>query len=235
MNNNTTIKFFGLFTVMMLLGCGGDDDGPAEPIVVPPTAAVLSEPAKDEVCLNGTSINEVQSEVKFIWEASPNTDSYNLVIKNLITEQTNTYTTVSPTQNVTLNKGEPYSWYILSKADKVSETAQSATWKFYLAGDGIVSYAPFPAEITSPEMGSSISGTNGTVNLRWKGSDADNDISGYEVVFGTEDPPVTNLGNTSDEVFNVAVTPGSIYYWQVITKDSEGNTSTSEIFQFKVN
>lgn len=232
--NKTILKFFGGFTVLLLFGCGGNDDGPAEPVPVPPTAAVLSAPAKDEVCLNGNSINEIQSEVAFIWEASPNTDSYNLVVQNLMTDQISTYNTTTPTQSVTLNKGEPYSWYVLSKANNINETAQSATWKFYLAGDGQVSYAPFPAEVVFPDMGSSISSVNGTLTLAWKGSDADNDISGYDVLFDTVDPPISVIGTTSNEVYEVAVASGGIYYWQVTTKDEKGNTSTSEVFQFRV-
>ncbi|HUH47664.1 MAG TPA: hypothetical protein VLZ54_10960 [Arenibacter sp.] len=232
--NNTIIKLFGAFTVMLLFGCGGNDDGPAEPVIALPMAAVLSTPADDEVCLNGRSVNEIQSEVKFIWEASGNTDSYDLVLKNLKTGQSSTYATTSETQNVTLNKGEPYSWFVISKVDKSKETAQSATWKFYLAGDGIVSYAPFPAELKAPEMGSSLVNSNGTVNLSWKGSDADSDISGYEVLFDVVTPPLTTLGTTSDEFMNAAVAPVNIYYWQVITKDEKGNTSSSEVFQFKV-
>lgn len=232
--NNTIIRLLGAFLFLVFPGCGGNDDGPTDPIAIPPMAAVLNAPAKDEVCLNGRSINETQSEVEFKWEVSSNTDSYNLVVKNLITDQTSTYTTTSQSQNVTLNKGEPYSWHVLSKANGINETAQSATWKFYLAGDGLVSYAPFPAEVVFPDMGSSIPSINGTVILAWKGSDADNDISGYELLFDAVDPPLTNLGTTSDEVFNVAVAPGGIYYWQVITKDEMGNASTSEVFQFKV-
>lgn len=228
------LKFFGVFTIILLFGCGGNDDGPTEPVALPPMAAVLSVPANDEVCLNGKSINELQSEVKFMWEASGNIDSYDLVLKNLKTGQSSIYNTTLETQNVTLNKGEPYSWYVLSKADKVKEAAQSATWKFYLAGDGIVSYAPFPAELAAPEMGSSLANSNGTVDLSWKGSDIDNDITGYEILFGTVDPPLTTLGTTSDEVMKATVAFGHIYYWQVITKDEKGNTSTSEVFQFKI-
>src|SRR5690554_4018925 len=231
--DNTIIRLFGTSLFFVLLGCGGNDDGPMEPIGIPPTAAILSAPAKDEVCLNGKSINDTQSEVEFKWEVSSNTDSYNLVVKNLITDRTSTYTTTAQTQNVTLNKGEPYSWHIISKADNVNETTQSAIWKFYLAGDGMVSYAPFPAEIVFPEMGSSILSTNGTLTLAWKGSDADNDIDGYELLFDAVDPPQTSVGTTSDEVFSVAVAPDGIYYWQIITKDDLGNTSTSEVFQFK--
>lgn len=230
----TIIQFFRVLTVILLFGCGGSDDGPVEPIIVPPKAANLSAPANDEVCLNGRSVNDAQSEVNFIWGAAGNTDSYDLVLKNLKTGQSNTYTTALETQNITLNKGEPYSWYVVSKSDKSNETAQSATWKFYLAGDGMVSYAPFPAGSMVPEMGSSIVYSNGSVSLSWKGSDIDNDIIGYEILFGTTHPPSTLLGTTTDEFMKATVAPGTIYYWRVRTKDEKDNTSISEVFQFKV-
>ena len=34
---------------------------------------------------------------------------------------------------------------------------------------------------------------------------------------------------------NVVVTAGTTYYWKVVTKDAQGNTSESNMFQFKVN
>lgn len=232
--DNRIIKFLGVFALMMFAGCGGGDDGPSEPIVVPPVASLLTAPEKDEVCLTGGSINEVQSEVEFIWEASQHTDSYNLVVKNLTTGASNTYTTTSQRQKLTLNKGEPYSWYVRSLSHNSKEMAQSEIWKFYLAGDGSVSYAPFPAELVSPDMGSGINAVGGSVTLAWKGADVDNDIYGYELLFDIVNPPLKVLGTTSKETYDVAVTAGTIYYWRVMTSDEQGNTSSSEVFQFKI-
>ncbi|MBL4939285.1 MAG: hypothetical protein JKY16_03250, partial [Lutibacter sp.] len=111
-------------------------------------------------------------------------------------------------------------------------TAKSAEWKFYNSGDAVITYAPFPAELIGPVMGSSTS--ESTVTLEWSGSDVDNDIKEYEVYFGLSNPPITNLDTTTNQkIENVAVSANT-YYWKVVTRDDEGNTSTSEVFQFKV-
>jgi hypothetical protein len=34
---------------------------------------------------------------------------------------------------------------------------------------------------------------------------------------------------------NVSVTSKNTYYWKIVTKDSQGNSSDSDIFVFKVN
>jgi hypothetical protein len=114
-----------------------------------------------------------------------------------------------------------------------SETAQSSTWKFYNVGESETSYAPFPAELVAPKMGSRLNAT--TVTLSWAGSDVDNDIDNYDVLFGTLNPPNNseNQGVTDLEI-SINVTSGNTYYWQVITHDKAGNNSTSEVFQFRV-
>lgn len=77
----------------------------------------------------------------------------------------------------------------------------------------------------------------GKVDLKWKGSDADNDIIGYEVYLGTTATGMTILESNVTNMFltGVSVTPGTKYYWKVVTKDARGNTSNSITFNFSVN
>lgn len=75
------------------------------------------------------------------------------------------------------------------------------------------------------------------MTLRWKGADVDNDISTYDVYFGTDaNPPViqTKLPATTSSIADVTVVAGTKYFWRVVTKDAKGNSSSSEIFQFTV-
>ncbi|NNJ88878.1 MAG: hypothetical protein HKP53_05715, partial [Eudoraea sp.] len=60
-------------------------------------------------------------------------------------------------------------------------------------------------------------------------------ITEYDILFGTETTPATLLGTTSENTIDATVASGQIYYWRIITKDSEENTSESEIFDFRVN
>jgi hypothetical protein len=220
--------------IITLLSCGGGGDDPEpDPIpVLPPSSATLVFPANNEECNTGESMNTTQSKVNFNWNASANTNSYTVVLKNLLTSNEFSTNSTSNQVNIIISKSTPYKWWVISKSTETTKTAKSAEWKFYNSGDAVQTYAPFPAELVAPIMGSSTS--DSTVTLEWSGSDVDNDVKEYEVYFGTVTPPTNKLDTTtSQNLENVAVSANT-YYWSVLTRDNEGNTSTSEVFQFKV-
>ena len=232
MKNLTTLCYLGIISIFLSCG-GGGKDTPDPVIVNPPTAATLTFPLNNEECNTGESINSTQSKVNFEWNVSTNTTSYTLVIRNLLTNTNFNTNTTSNFSTVTLNKNTPYKWWVVSKNSETTDTAKSSEWKFYNSGDAIKSYAPFPAEVVNPSLGSSISVEN--VTLEWNGSDVDGDIKEYDVYFGTVNPPTELLSTTSTQkIESVVVNQGNTYYWNVITKDNSNNSSTSEIFQFKI-
>jgi hypothetical protein len=211
--------------VLILMGCGGKSNNPTPTPVVPPapTQTTLSAPAQNEVCTTGTIISPTQSSISFSWSASANTDSYDLTLKNLLTSITTTQNTTANQLTLTLLRNTPYSWYIVSKSSATSATAQSDTWKFYNSGPGIVTYAPFPADITSPTFGQAVA-TTGTVNLAWVGSVVAPDvIANYDVYFGTTSTPaITASAITNSFLNNVTVAANTTYYWHVVTRDVNG-------------
>ncbi|MBC8054852.1 MAG: hypothetical protein H7Y13_17475 [Sphingobacteriaceae bacterium] len=224
-----------VLTLITAFGCkkGGSKPGTQE---LPPSKAVLISPAKNAVCIEGTSVSASQSAVLLSWNAASNTDTYEIVVKNLFTNAESKSTSSQPSVSVTLLKNTPYSWYVISKSAKASSTAQSEVWKFYNSGEGAISYAPFPAEIVSPVFDQNINAVNSKVTLDWTGSDADNDIVSYAVYLGTTSSPALLNGNvTVTELSNVTVTANTPYFWKVITKDSAGNTSDSGVYRFNVN
>ncbi len=226
------MRRFMLFSLVLLLAaCSGKKNNPS-----PPRPASLLTPLQNSVCTSGNVISNTQSEVTFTWQAAMYADSYELHITDLLTEMAlPVQTTASTKLNVTLSRAAPYSWFVVSRSSRISTTANSDTWKFYNSGPGVVNYAPFPADITSPAFGVGISAMNGMVNLEWIGSDVNNDIAGYDVYFGTTNtPPLLKSGVTAMFLNNVAVTSGTTYYWKVITKDQQGNTSDSGVYQFSV-
>lgn len=217
---------------LLVVGCGGKHH--PQP-VLPPGAATLISPAQNQVCTSGTIISDSQTSVTFMWGASDHTDNYELNIKNLLTGTTTTEVSSGTQQTVTLSRATPYSWYVVSKSTGTTETAQSDTWKFYTAGAGVVSYAPFPSELDSPTFGQVVTATNGMINLVWKGSAVGNDIAGYDIYFGpSTPPPILDSGIINMFLDNVKVKSGTTYYWRVVTKDSVGNTSNSGVWQFTV-
>jgi len=222
------------FISVFLQSCGGGGDGPDPVVVTPPSAASLVFPANNEECNTGTSVSISQSVVNFEWTVGANASSSEIVVKNLLTNAVSKTTSTSNQKEITILKNTPYKWWVISKSTESTETAKSAEWKFYNSGDAVITYAPFPAELVGPTNGSTV--TTATTTLEWEGSDVDGDITSYDVYFGTVNPPNTLLENVvapTKKIENVEVS-SNIYYWKVITKDGEGNSSTSQVFEFKV-
>lgn len=231
----------GILILMMALlaACGGGDSGgedpdpEPQPRQQPPTAASLVFPENNRPCTEGVVISATRSRITFQWNASQNTDSYQVVLRDLNTNEEVTATANTNEAAVTVNRGTPYEWYVVSRANGINQTAQSTTWRFYNEGPGFENYAPFPARAIFPQRGSHIN-ASGTVLLQWEGADADDDISGYEVFFGTDPADLPTAGSTVETELEVPISPGTPYYWVVRTTDLQGNATDSELFEFLV-
>ncbi|QKJ32460.1 hypothetical protein HQ865_22740 [Mucilaginibacter mali] len=230
-----------IFAVAIAIAaCKKSKPAPPAPAVEPdytPSKTVLVFPAKDEACITGVSVSDMQSSVVFSWNNTINAESYVLYVKNLETGITAAAIDVLGTQKqVTLSKNTPYSWYVISKSSKTTATTQSDVWKFYNSGAGVISHPPFPADLLTPTFGQSISAVSGKIGLSWTGGDVDNDISTYDVYFGINSQPSLYQSNVSvNTLSGINVSSGTTYFWKVLTRDSKGNTSTSSTFQFTVN
>ncbi len=203
----------------------------------PPTAAQLVYPLKSSECTTGVDVSNTNtSEVEFKWNASSRTDLYELKITNLSTNLTQTLTTTQTTLKVVLQKGLAYSWFVTSKSSELSETAASDIWKFYNAGTE-TTYPPFSAEIIAPKSGQTVfKDLNNEIKLEWSAVDVDDDLAEYKVYFSSTTPPSVLIATNTPEntTTKVSVSANTVYYWKVLVKDAEGNTSDSGIYQFKV-
>lgn len=212
---------------------GGNDD---DPVPVPnPTAAALVFPDDDAECNTGEVVNDTQTNVTFEWSAAQNTDNYEINVLNLNSNDV-FRTTVSATEaTILIDRATPYEWFVVSTASGTNSSATSETWRFYNEGLGVENYAPFPAEAVAPERGVNLAATTTAVSLEWDATDVDLDIASYEVFFDTNSDPQQTLGTLTEKVISdVSVSSGNTYYWKVLTVDREGNSSTSEVFTFKV-
>ena len=226
------MKYFTVLSVLglILISCGGNDDPPPTP-----GAVQLVFPEENSECTTGVSVNEELSQVTFEWQPSENTESYTLRAINLNTNIPQTITTASTSASLSINRGAPYSWSITSTNSQSNQTASSETWLFYNAGSQ-TTYAPFPAQLVSPNSGSTISpNASNQVVLNWLGADVENDIEEYQVFFSNQNPPTTELGTFDAFTSSVSasVVANTVYFWRVITTDAEGNTSDSGVFEFK--
>ena len=232
-----------ILTALLAVACsssgGGDPDpnpnpNPNPDPVAAPSAATLVFPEDDSECTEGEVLSDVTSRVDFMWNASQNTDSYEVSLKDLNTGTISTFTSNTNNKLINLIRGNPYEWFVISKRNGTNATASSQVWRFFNAGPGVANYAPFPAEAVNPARGANLDPTT-NVTLEWSATDVDEDIVDFDVYLGTMPDALQLLDTTTDNTLDADVASGTTYYWQVVTKDSAGNTSTSEIFQFRVN
>lgn len=201
-----------------------------------PEAASLLFPEKNSECTTGTNLNAETTQIEFRWAAADHTETYELNVSNIATGIKQTISTSSTSAKLPIAKGEPFSWYVVSKNTDTNEVTSSETWYFYNSGFR-TSYAPFPAEIIAPESGESVfKNVEDNVVLQWSGADLDDDIASFEVYFGTSMEAMNLLvtNEAYESTYAVPVSSGTTYYWKVITKDAEGNASDTGVFQFKV-
>lgn len=210
---------------------GIDDDDPE--IVPSPDSASLVFPEDNTECNEGQAINDTQSTVTFLWNASENTDSYTVTLTNL--NAGDSFNTVANENEapITILRGTPYEWYVTSSANGTTVTAQSATFRFYNEGPGVENYAPFPALGLYPSQDAILASNTQSISLEWAASDVDNDIANYQVFFGLEGQSVAQ-STTTDTSFVVTVASGNTYEWHIVVTDSQNNASTSKKFHFSV-
>lgn len=222
--------------VFVLISCSSGGDPVEEEKVSNPEKTSLIFPENNSECLEGQIINSEKSTVTFKWNKAKFTTGYELSIKNLEDQSTKTYSTPNTSLGVDINRGTPYSWFITSKSSKSTATAKSEVWKFYNAGEALTEHVPFPAEATEPLHGAEVTLQGTVITLKWSASDLDNDITGYDIYFGETDTPDLYQSNvSSNQLVDINVTSGKVYYWKVKTIDSEDNSSMSDVFSFKIN
>ena len=236
-------KLAYLFFILIFISCGGDGgdggDGNVDPPPPsPPGSVTLTAPANGKVCETGTSTSDTKSNVDFSWQASSNTSTYDLQVTNLNTSAVVNKTGLTSTNStVELDKGQPYIWKVISKNTSTTQTGTSTSWKFYLAGQGIKNYAPFPADLKAPASGSTVSrSSDGKVTFTWEGSDPDQgDELKYTLYVDKTDgkqSPANDLTNITEKTVDVALDAGTLYYWRVKTSDGT-NSSFSMVYSFK--
>ncbi len=225
--------FTGFILVLLLVHCQ-KTELPADPGV-----ASLISPVDKETCLDGVSINDTQSNVNFVWGTATDALSYELEIANLLTQSTQLYSSDTNEISIALSKAEPYSWLVRSIGETGTTASVSDPWKFYLAGDAVVNYAPFPSELITPRSGANTTpDINNLVILRWTADDVDNDLNRFEVYLDAIDGTTLNqeIEYLAEETqLEVEVENNTVYYWKIVAIDLNGNQSSSGVYTFRTN
>ena len=225
--------FTGFILVLLLVHCQ-KTELPADPEV-----ANLISPVDKETCLDGVSINDTQSNVNFVWGTATGALSYELEIANLLTQSTQLYSSDTNELSIALSKAEPYSWSVRSIGETGTTASVSDPWKFYLAGDAVVNYAPFPAELITPRSGANTTpDINNLVILRWTADDVDDDLNRFEVYLDAIDGTTLNQEiayQAQETQLEVEVENNTVYYWKIVAIDLNGNQSSSGVYTFRTN
>lgn len=222
-----------VFGILLMLSCNPDLDL-VQAVLLPPSKVDLVFPENNSECTTGSVVSDTESEVVFEWTNAAIGDRYIVTLTNLTNGQEQFYQTKEISLPITLLRGTPYQWQVATELSDSKELTTSDPSSFYNAGPGLQSFSPFPAAAISPKNGALVTITeNNTITLQWDANDLDNDIVSYDVYFGTENPPELNLADiTGSMQTNVTVVAGTTYYWKVVTKDTQGNESNSQIFSF---
>lgn len=214
-----------LVIALLSIGC--------KPPIPAPAVAILQLPADNTTCLDGLVTAE-KSSVNFSWLEAANTDSYLVVVQNEETRAMTQKTVEQNTQaNLSLDRGFPYSWWVITSSIASSEETKSAVNAFYLEGDQQLYFIPFPAKLIYPPNNSIVSRENGQIQLIWSGTDLDNDIEKFELFFGDTADQLNLITQGQTTTYFIDVETLSTYYWMVRTTDSQGNISESNISYFQ--
>ena len=203
-----------------------------------PTKPKLIWPINNEPCFDGVSLNDTQSQIDFQWIPSIYTSNYSLIITNLSNNSTQEFQVTNSHHRVTLNKEEPFVWKVISYGVPGTIASESDPWKFYLAGDSVTNFAPFPSELINPQSASTVTPNNdGEITLVWIASDVDGDLASHTVYMDTVDATteITQISAENTTQHNVVVTSNETYFWRVVTLDQSGNSSDSGTYAFRVN
>ena len=226
------LKLYHIVFCCSLLSCGSSKKDDPKIRLLPTT---LVFPEQNSACTSASINSPTTSTIEFKWSPVDHAKSYTISIQDLSDLTMSTQTINRTSAAITLKRNNAYSWFITTTLDGSSAALKSEVWKFYNPGPGATSFVPFQAENIYPYKGQMIYTTTGKINLSWKGSDADNDILNYDVYFGTTtSPALIDSALTGTTLANVAIAPKTDYFWKVVTRDKNNNTSESNLFYFSV-
>ena len=204
----------------------------SKPSIPEPDPALLTTPENSNTCVP-LSTTATQGVVNFDWEEAQNTDSYEVFVRNSITQTEQKKSADLTSTTFTLDRGAPYSWWVVSSSDASAVNTRSEVWTFYLEGIQQETFLPFSAQLNNPQDEQEVMLSSGEINLQWTGSDLDNDIAYYQVYIGTGAAQMSLVqDNQITSSYSALLDVGQTYFWQIVTIDQRGNKSQSAIQSF---
>lgn len=221
------IIIFNLFSICFLaVRCSKKEAANQIPSIVQ-----LEFPTQDLLCIDNT--------IPFNWSdaTDPENDvlEYNVIVAKdrQLTDVVENRTLSASQFTVALEKATAYYWQVSAIDVNNNQRSNSSVFAFYTKGNGVTNYAPFMADLQTPENNGSVAA--GTVDLVWEASDINTtDTLTYELFFG-EDSTLTSIDNTlTAKTFSVSVVSGKTYSWKINVTDNVGAKSIGQVFTFTV-
>ena len=204
----------------------------SKPSIPEPEAVLLTTPENSNTCVP-LSTTATQGVINFDWQEAQNTDSYEVFVRNSITQTEQKKSADLTSTTFTLDRGVPYSWWVVSSSEASTVNTKSEVWTFYLEALQQQIFLPFSAQLNAPWDDQDIILSSGYVNLQWTGSDLDDDIEYYQVYIGTDAAQMILVqDNQITSSYSALLDVGQTYFWQIITIDQRGNKSQSAIKSF---
>jgi len=157
----------------------------------------------------------VPASTTLSWSVSSGATSYDVHFGTSSPPPLATNTTGTSYTPAALNAGTVYYWHVVAKNSGGS--TGSATWSFTTQ----LSTPPAPT-LVSPSNGAA--GVSLTPTINWNAATG---ATSYDVHFGTSSPPPLATNTTGTSYTPAALNAGTVYYWQVVAKNSGGSTGSA--------
>ena len=182
--------------------------------LVCPTPGVPSSPSPSDGA-TGVSANPTLN-----WSATSNTDSYDVYF--------GTSTSPPLVGNVTsasyplsgLSPGTLYYWKVVAKSSCGNSTS-GPVWSF--------TTCPMPGMPSAPSPLDGATGVSTSPMLSWA---ATSNTDSYDVYFGTSTTPPLAGNVTSGSYPLSGLSPGTVYHWKLVAKNSCGNFTSGIVWSF---
>ncbi len=222
--------YISIVSVLFLFSCSNDDNGPRIDLSnVDPSIPGLIYPTNNLLCTN--------FNLEFDWNVATDTDgdtvSYviDIATDSEFARVLFTAITSETIRAFTLEKGTTYYWRVKARDSKGNESEYSSTQTFFTEPDAGVNTAPTVPELAGPSQGARLSGTN--MILEWTASDSEDDALSYDLYFGDTNPPLLFAEDIDVSTLDVTVSPGTVYYWRVVAKDSNQAATMGQLWNFR--
>lgn len=228
-------RFFYFIISLILISCSGDSHDeipePKEPLNKAPSSPKLISPQNNLACTYST--------MNFEWEPSKDPEGTNVTYELEVSqrqdfEELYKFASTSNTfVSLDLEKGSTYYWRVLSRDMEGAKSDPFEVRSFYTEPYLTYNSIPQSPNSESPLNNSTVEAA--TTLLEWTSTDKDEDSLKFDVYFGATNPPALVREDLEETVFEVDLSEETVYYWQIIAKDSKGAKAIGPVWKFNVN